>query len=101
MVREFSEDDHDHDVSMPILSVQIFTVPSLVGGWAAKPNFFKFLCPAKLFLLSPLSILWDWTFVSSVFSALLEKLCCFFILFIAFCLLHQSLFRLVFCQPIS
>ncbi|XP_059148021.1 E3 ubiquitin-protein ligase UBR2-like isoform X2 [Physella acuta] len=29
MVRKFSEDDHDHDVSMPSLSVQIFTVPSL------------------------------------------------------------------------
>jgi hypothetical protein len=31
MAEDFIADDHDHDVSVCSLSVQIFTVPSLVG----------------------------------------------------------------------
>lgn len=31
MQRDFCEDDHDQEVSVTSLSVQIFTVPSLVG----------------------------------------------------------------------
>ena len=31
MTEDFIKDDHDHDVSVSSLSVQIFTVPSLVG----------------------------------------------------------------------
>ena len=31
MTEDFISDDHDHDVSVSSLSVQIFTVPSLVG----------------------------------------------------------------------
>ena len=31
MMRDYTQDDHDHDVCVASLSVQIFTVPSLVG----------------------------------------------------------------------
>lgn len=32
LMRDFCVDDHDHEVSVLSLTVQIFTVPSLVGG---------------------------------------------------------------------
>ncbi|CAL1529462.1 unnamed protein product, partial [Lymnaea stagnalis] len=48
MVRAFSEDDHDHDVSMPSLSVQIFTVPSLARMLIAEHDLITVITKAFL-----------------------------------------------------
>ncbi|KAK3764043.1 hypothetical protein RRG08_046512 [Elysia crispata] len=53
MVREFSEDDHDHDVSMPILSVQIFTVPSLARMLIAEHDLLSVIVKAFLAACEP------------------------------------------------
>ncbi|KAH9509159.1 E3 ubiquitin-protein ligase ubr2 [Bulinus truncatus] len=48
MVRAFSEDDHDHDVCMPSLSVQIFTVPSLARMLIAEHDLITVITKAFL-----------------------------------------------------
>ncbi|XP_005107156.1 E3 ubiquitin-protein ligase UBR2 isoform X1 [Aplysia californica] len=48
MVRQFSQDDHDHDVSMPSLSVQIFTVPSLARMLIAEHDLLSVIVKAFL-----------------------------------------------------